>query len=63
MLRGFLKCEECTLGVDPEQTVKIRLSEIENGLTDQFDARIRNDNVATAEFIQGSSKQARSMSA
>lgn len=59
MLRGFLNCEECALSVDAEQTVEIRLGEIEKGLTDQFNAGVRYDNVETPEFLKGNSKHER----
>ena len=62
MLRGFLKREKGALGVDPEQTVEIRLGEIENRLTDQFKAGIRHDNIETAEFLQSGTDK-RSISA
>jgi hypothetical protein len=45
VFRGFLKREKGTLGIDPEQTVKILLGEFKNESIHQFNTCIRNDNV------------------
>ena len=53
-----LQSEERSLGIDCEQPIEVFLGDVQYGLVDQFNARVRDNDVEATEFVQRRRKEA-----